>query len=80
MYESARKYHFHLIAILALTTLIKRVRDAKRYVPVGSGVHAISRLPMPALSNCTFSGSPGLAVSKHHKSLQQTCEKQHVRV
>ena len=27
---------------------------------------------MPALSNCTFSGSPGQAVSKHHKSLQQT--------
>ena len=40
--------------------------------PFGKGFHVISRLPMPALSSCTFSGSPGQAVSKHHKSLQQT--------
>jgi hypothetical protein len=40
--------------------------------PVGTGVHDTSRLPMPALSNWTFSGSPGHAVSKHHKSLQHT--------
>ncbi len=43
--------------------------------PVRTGVHAISKFPIPALSNCTFSGSPGHAVSKHHKSLQQTYEK-----
>ncbi len=41
-------------------------------LPVGTGFHDISKFPIPALCNCTFSGSPGHAVSKHHKSLQQT--------
>ena len=49
-------------------------------LPVGTAVHDTSKLPIPALSNCTFSGSPGQAVSKHHKSLQQTYSKQEIRI
>lgn len=44
----------------------------KIFLPVGTGFHDISKFPIPALCNCTFSGSLGHAVSKHHKSLQQT--------
>lgn len=40
--------------------------------PVGTGVQEISKLAIPALTSWTFSGSPGDAVSKHQKSLQQT--------
>lgn len=50
----------------------KELDHRRQRLPVGTGVHDISKFPIPALSNCTFSNSPGHAVSKHHKSLQQT--------
>lgn len=63
MYESAR---------ISITYFKRNSHNQRFYIPVGTGVHDISRLPIPALSNCTFSGSPGIAVSKHHRSLQHT--------
>jgi hypothetical protein len=71
MYESAVKK----VPILSNKhRVLHRIGEIN--IPVGTGFHDISKLPIPALSNCTFSGSPGHAVSKHHKSLQQTYENQ----